>query len=391
MRRTRAASIAIVAGAVAAIAACRITPDGAEDSSAASARIEHCEPRGNLGFLCGAQRPEDVVRIPGTRWLIYSGFSNGAGLKLVDSAAHSMRPLTFELPDANQQGVWPQCKAPPDLATFNTQGLSIRDLGGSRSRLHVVNHGSRESIEIFSVDAREAEPRFTWRGCVLMPPGLAANSVASFSDGTILVTVLTHPGRTITDFWRGEITGAVYSWKPGEDSFRLLPGTELPGNNGLETSQDDTEFFVIAFGWRSVLVFSRADSSRPVRRAVAPGFMPDNIHWDDGKLLLAGMQYDEPACGGVRKIVNGKADEMRCHRGYTVAELDPGSMDFSLVAYAEPDPDFNGVSAASIVAGELWLASYQADRVAWRKVPVPGLLISPDGPPVIPATTRPDE
>lgn len=206
-----------------------------------------------------------------------------------------------------------------------------------------------------------------------MPPGLAANSVATFSDGTILATVLTHPGRTITDFWRGEITGAVYSWTPGDASFRLLRGTELPGNNGIETSRDETEFFVIAFGWRSVVVFSRANPSQPLRRATAPGFMPDNIHWDDGKLLLAGMQYDEPACGGTRKIINGKADDMRCHRGFTVAHFDPQSMDFSIAAYAEPDPDFNGVSAATMVAGELWLASYQADRVAWRKAPVPQL------------------
>jgi hypothetical protein len=241
-----------------------------------------------------------------------------------------------------------------------------------QSTLHVVNHGSRESIEIFSVDARAEVPRFSWSGCILMPTGLAANSVATFSDGAIVVTVLTHPGRTITDFWRGETTGAVYSWKPGDSSFQLLPGTELPGNNGIETSRDDTEFFVIAFGWRSVVIFSRADPSHPLRRAAAPGFMPDNLHWDDGKLLLAGMQYDEPACGGIRRIINGKADEMRCHRGYTVAQLDPRSMDFSIVAYAEPDPDFNGVSAASIVAGELWLASYQADRVAWRKAPALG-------------------
>jgi len=99
--------------------------------------------------------------------------------------------------------------------------------------------------------------------------------------------------------------------------------------------------------------------------------MPDNIHWDDGKLLLAGMQFDEPACGGIRKIINGKADDMRCHRGYTVAQLDPLSMHFTVVAYGEPDPDFNGVSAATIVAGDLWLASYQADRIAWRKSPVP--------------------
>ena len=29
--------------------------------------------------------------------------------------------------------------------------------------------------------------------------------------------------------------------------------------------------------------------------------------------------------GGLRKIVSGKADDMRCHRGYTVAQLDPAT------------------------------------------------------------------
>lgn len=359
----------LLAAAATALASCTAPRADRDSNPRAAAGSQTCEPRGNLQFLCGAQRPEDVVRIPGTRWLVYSGFSNGAGLKLVDSAARSLRQLTFEVGGTPEEGDWRHCEAPPARAEFNTRGLSIRDLGGSRSRLHVVNHGGRESIEVFSVDARAGEPRLTWMGCILMPPGLVANSVATFSDGTILVTVLTHPGRTITDFWRGEITGGVYSWKPGEATFHLLPGTELPGNNGLETSQDETEFFVIAFGWRSVVVFSRADPAQPLRRAVAPGFMPDNIHWDEGRLLLAGMQYDEPACGGTRKIINGKADEMRCHRGYTVAQLDPHSMAFSIVAYAEPDPDFNGVSAATIVDGELWLASYQADRIAWRKAP----------------------
>jgi hypothetical protein len=81
------------------------------------------------------------------------------------------------------------------------------------------------------------------------------------------------------------------------------------------------------------------------------------------------MQYDEPACGGTRKIIDGKADDMRCHRGYVVAELDPRTLVFSTVAYAEPNPGFNGVSAARIVDDELWLAAYQGDRIAVRKLP----------------------
>jgi hypothetical protein len=81
------------------------------------------------------------------------------------------------------------------------------------------------------------------------------------------------------------------------------------------------------------------------------------------------MQFDEPACGGLRKIVDGKADGMLCHRGYTVAQLDPATREFRVLAYDGPDPIFNGVSAAWLVAADLWLASYQSDRIAVRRLP----------------------
>jgi hypothetical protein len=149
----------------------------------------------------------------------------------------------------------------------------------------------------------------------------------------------------------------------------LLEGTQLPGNNGLETALDDQGFYVVAFGWRSVVAYSRADTTTPLWRLQAPGFMPDNIHWSDGRLVLAGMQFDEPACGGLRKIVEGRADDMRCHRGYTVAQLDPDAREFRILAYGEPDLRFNGVSAALVVGSDLWLASYQSDRIAVRTLP----------------------
>ena len=280
--------------------------------------------------MCGAERPEDLARIPRTRWLVFSGFSNGAGLKLVDSEARTMRRwYTGESsqiePDRKRFGA---CPAAPDAALFNAQGLSLRSASEREHLLYVANHGGRESIEIFRIDSSADEPRLRWIGCVMMPQATPANSVATYSDGTILASVLTRPGTTITDFVRGQTTGGVYEWRPGEASFRLLPGTELRGNNGIETSPDDREFYVVAFGERAVVVYSRADASRPVRKATAPGFMPDNIHWDDGRLLLAGMQHDEPACGGTRKIIDGKADDMRCHRGYVVAELNPQTLRF---------------------------------------------------------------
>lgn len=60
---------------------------------------------------------------------------------------------------------------------------------------------------------------------------------------------------------------------------------------------------------------------------------------------------------------------MRCHRGYVVAELEPKSGRFRTIAYAEPDAIFNGASSARLVNGELWLGSYQSDRIAYRELP----------------------
>jgi hypothetical protein len=336
----------------------------------------NCAPSDGHAFLCGAERPEDLARIPNTRWLVFSGFSRGAGLKLVDTRSRTMRSWytgSREQVALNAKR-FPACDSPPDVAQFNTQGLSLRSVHDALHELYVVNHGGRESIEIFHIDAATDEPALRWIGCVPMPESTPANSVATYSDGTILASVLTHPGTSITDFVRGEKTGGVYEWRPGDREFRLLPGTQLPGNNGIETSRDDREFYVVAFGWRAVVIYSRADSTQAIRSAISPGFMPDNIHWDGSRLLLAGMKHDEPACGGTRKIVEGRADDMRCHRGYVVAELHPAQLEFTIVAYAGPNPAFNGVSAARIIGDELWLGAYQGDRIAIR--PLPGRSIA---------------
>jgi hypothetical protein len=167
----------------------------------------------------------------------------------------------------------------------------------------------------------------------------------------------------------GKPTGGVYEWHPGAAGFRLLPGTELPGNNGLETSPDGRFFYVVAFGVHAIVMYSRTDTRRPLRQATAPGFMPDNVRWEGERLVAAGMTYDEPACGGIRRIVNGRADPMLCHRGYVVAAVDPQTLHFTVLAYAEPNPAFNGVTTGLLVGGRLWLGSYQADRVAYRPLP----------------------
>lgn len=338
----------------------------------ASSTPAPCAPDAPLEYSCGPVKPEDVLALPGTPWLVTSGFAPGAGLKLVDGRTGAFQPWFDGSP--GQIGAklvgFPDCQGPPDPSLFNARGLGLRRIAGNHWRLLAINHGGREAIEVFDVTLHgQGAPELSWRGCLPMPAGQVGNSVASFADGTVLVTVLTRPGTSIADFVEGRDTGAVWSWSPGAAGFVELPGTRLPGNNGIEVDPDDRHFYVVAFGWHSVVLFDRRDTTRQLARIEAPGFMPDNIHWTGGRLLLTGMRLDEPACGGLRKVVGGVADPMLCHRGWAVGELDRVQQRIRIVASREPAAGFNGHSAAAISGGRLWLGSFQSSRLAHLPLP----------------------
>ena len=52
---------------------------------AAPASAQSCGPASGLDFVCGPKNAEDLVRVPGTPWIIASGMSAGASLTLIDS------------------------------------------------------------------------------------------------------------------------------------------------------------------------------------------------------------------------------------------------------------------------------------------------------------------
>ena len=348
-----------------------------------------CAPANGLNFVCGAQNPEDLVPIPGTRWLIASGMKEGAGLKLVDTDAktarlfYTGRPAQLR-PDTT---LFPNCPAPPDASTFNAHGIYLRRAQApGLYRLYVVSHGLLESIQVFAVDVRSAEPSLTWTGCVPMPEGnkayinadskasssrVAANSVAAFSDGTIIATVPQRPGSTNAQRLRGEPTGDVVEWKPGTDSFRVVPGTQLAGNNGIEISLDEREFYVVSFGTHTVVVFSRQDPRKPLRQSQAPGFMPDNLRWSGDRLIAAGPMYDEPACGGTRLAVVDNPVLTSCHRGYVVAQLDPRTLAWTVLDYAVPNPNIAVVSTGVAVGDTLWIGAASSDGIGYQPLPRP--------------------
>ncbi len=339
-----------------------------------AAQEASCASVMGLSFVCGVQKPEDLVQIPGTKWILASGMTEGGGLNIIDSDAKTVRAFYTGAAGQIRQDKkrYPDCPAPPDVARLNTHGLGLRAKGGGLYTLYAVSHGALESILVFALDARASQPTLSFSGCVPMPAGHAANSVAGYSDGTIIATVPVRPGFTGADFMSGgKATGAVFEWKPGTPGFRLLAGTELPGDNGLEISKDEKEFYIALSGTQSVAVFARADTSRPLRQARTPWYNLDNIHWSGDRLIAAGMMYDEPACGGTRKQIIDSKGDLACHRGWVAGQLDPVAMTWTILGYGEPNPSFGGIATALVVGDTLWLSSYQADRAAYRALPRP--------------------
>lgn len=331
-----------------------------------AAQSAGCAPSGGLNFICGLQAAEDLVLVPGTRWLIAGGMTAGSGLHVIDTQAKTARSLFGAGVSSARADTakFAACPAPLDPKQAVLHGLSLRPAQTGRYTLYATNHGGRESIEVFDVDARGAAPTATWTGCVLMPEKLAANSVAAFSDGALVATVLTLPGKTFQDVWAGRNTGVVLMWTPGSKEFRTLQGTELPGNNGIETSPDDREFYVASIGLKRIVAFSRSDPSRPLRFAQLKEFAPDNVRLAGDRLITAGMIDDEPACGGAPK----KPEDIRCPRGWIADAIDPKTMAVTEIARGPAAPPYTGTATAIPAGDNLWLSSFTADRVAYRSL-----------------------
>ena len=324
-----------------------------------------CTPAGGLSFVCGIQNGEDLVLVPDTRWLIASGMVPGGGLQAVDTQAKSLRKLyaagtAAVRPDKT---TYASCPGPLDPKRMLLHGLSLRPAAAGRYTVYATNHGGRESIEVFEVEASGAAPAATWIGCVLMPDGMAANSVAAFSDRSLLATVLIMPGKTFEDAFAQRNTGAVFAWKPGEKTFRMLPGTELSANNGIETSPDDREFYVVSTTTKRVVAYARAKPGVALRTAQLKEIGPDNVRWtSDNRLITAGMIDNELSCGGPPKTEAG----IRCPRGYVAVTIDPKTMAVTELARGPATPAFTGTAIAMRVGNELWLGSFFADRLAYR-------------------------
>ena len=318
-----------------------------------SGQAPDCRAAGDVQFVCGQQAPEDLVVLPGSQWVVASAYSGTGGIFLIRV---SDRTSTVAYPAATAKERWDAktysaCPGPPDQAAkakFTTHGLSLQSGNNSVHRLYVVVHGSRESVEVFEVDARPQIPVLTWIGCAVAPEPIGLNSVRGLPDGGFVATNFLARGGDAdarTKMMAGEKTGELWEWHTST-GWQKVPGSEAAGANGLEISDDGRWFYIAAWGSQSFFRLSRGQT--PVKRDEIPlGFRVDNIRWArDGSLLAAGQGGAPPS------------------QTSNIVKIDPKALSVREIV-RRPNSDVFGAGTVAVEIGnQVWVGSYRGDRIA---------------------------
>ena len=311
-----------------------------------------CTAAGDVQFICGQQGPEDLVVLPGGQWVVAGSFGGSGGINLIRvSDRTSVRayptPTTVDSLDAR---AYTSCPGAPDAAMkakFVTHGLSLREGRNNVHTLYVVAHGARESIEVFTLDARPQRPTLTWIGCAVAPDPIGLNSVRWLDDGGFIATNFNPRGNTagFGGLQKGEKNGELWEWHTAT-GWQKVPGSESSGANGLEISPDGRTLYVAAWGSQSFFRLSRGDKE-PKRDEIPLGFRVDNVRWAaDGSLLATGQAGQGPQSETV------------------VVRIDPRTLKSGEILRR---PTVNGFTAGTVaveVGKTLWVGSFVGDRIA---------------------------
>jgi len=314
--------------------------------------------------ICGLKNPEDVVRLGSTQFAIASSLTRSpdspSHLYLVELSSRTATPLVPKLNPDTQRSLDPGCAPPQNFRTLITHGLSSRSDSPDRGRLYVVNHGGKQSIEMFEWRVGGRSVALSWRGCVRVPSTVLANAVAPLPDGVAVTSFGLPNDPKMLDLAAGRPSGFVMIWSK-RTGWAHLKGSDLPGDNGIESSPDGRTLYVNAWTNNALWILSR-DGRRAPMRVPLGDFLPDNIHWQqDGTLLIAGEVGDASkilSCGP-RKI---------CGTPSMLVVFSPVQGSIASRELVPPTPHFGAASTAVRYHDRYWLGSFLGDRML--EVPV---------------------
>lgn len=342
--------------------------------------ITNCAPANGLTPDCRFENPEDFAASPAGTALLVSEMGRGS----VDSRRG--RILSYRPGGDDERGemrvIWPRadgvvtslaspgvtsllgdpaCPALPP-GVLAPHGIDLERLDDGRYVLYVVNHASRESIEIFEVvdDGREVALRAA--GCVLAPENSTLNDVVALRDGGFRVSnsFPASDNMVIAGLrmrYGGYRPGFALEWRPGRGYTRIA-GTDVAYANGIEKSPDERYVYLNGY-FEDVVVKVDTVTGQRVGSAAVTG--PDNITWsNDGRLLVASQHAGTADLLGCLRIERGA-----CGFRFEIVELDPQSMS-TRTLLDQQGPPIGAVTVALPFDGKLYLGTFAGDRIAWR-------------------------
>jgi sugar lactone lactonase YvrE len=330
--------------------------------------ITSCEPKGDITPLCQFRNPEDIVALPDQRTLLVSQMGNMEGtepgsLVFFDTATSEVQPA---YPAGTHQAVaadWgtPDCPGEPDNH-FAPHGLSLQQRHDGQWQLAVINHGGRETVEMFELQSQDGRFSLVWRGCVVPAEGTWMNDLALMRDGGFVASHMfdkraPHLFGMSTGLLKallGFNTGYVFEWLPGGKT-RILEGSRGPFLNGVALSPDESTVFANISTGKALRRLDRASGTMTGSVAIR---QPDNLSWDkNGKLLTAGVTASLAAQQSCSKH-HGET----CAAAFAIYRIDPVTLQSEVILQQEGAPMGAG-TVAQPLGDSLYIGSYTGNRI----------------------------
>ena len=319
-----------------------------------------CTPINGVEFICGPRNVEDMVEIPDSNWIIGAG--TGWDIYAINAKNRGWFPMEITYVQESESAVFTACPSPRDPANSVNHGIGLRVNTDRPDELYVVNHTTRESVEVFDVVFEDHKPALRWKGCLPTPGAAFGNSVVPLPDGGIAVTVTVdvNDPESMADFVAGKVSGYVLVWH-SDAGWRRMKGSDLAGNNGIVVSDDGQQLFVGGYGDGTLARFNLDDvgSITNIDTVKIPFDRADNIRWSPrGTLLVTGHNgsiEQSNAC-----VV---AYDTICGQDYGFLEMDPSSLEILKVVNKQGSPEFGSATTVLEVNDFYWIGTFRGDRV----------------------------
>jgi DNA-binding beta-propeller fold protein YncE len=258
------------------------------------------------------------------------------------------------------------------MKVFGPHGLDLARGGSQHRTLYAVNHGGRESVEVFAVDLSGAKPHFTWTGCVVAPKGFWPDAVAALPDGGIIVTSLWDPtdAQRLDKLMNGKPVGALDEWHPGKGWSEVPGSAGMSGPNGVIVSPDGHQDYVAVWSGREVARISRG-SSKPKMDTVSTGILTDNLRWSpDGRAIFVGGQD-----ASVKQVLDCfESNAVNCNVPFRIDVMNPATLKLTNVVKSGVYGVMGAGTGAIEVDHQLWVSTFRGDRIARFPAPtLPGM------------------